>query len=111
MLVGARDRVKEGIRVRRTERIEPFNVGVIPGKFTPPKVVRQCEDHACLGHSKSFETSTSCNLIPLFTLASNQNSMKVGRGVLFTAWNQRRCTDALSCLEASNSRKIGQANQ
>jgi hypothetical protein len=53
MLVGAGDRVKEGIGVRRTERIEPFNVGVILGKFTPPKMVRQCENHANLGYSKS----------------------------------------------------------
>ena len=53
MLVGMGDGVKEGIGVRRTKWIEPFNIGVILGKFTPPKVVRQCKDHAYLGHSKA----------------------------------------------------------
>ena len=53
MLVGVSNRVKEGIRVRRTEWIEPFNIGVILGKSTPMKVVRQCKDYAYLGHSKS----------------------------------------------------------
>ena len=40
ILVGAGNRVKEGIRVSRTEWIEPFDIGVILGKSTPTKVVR-----------------------------------------------------------------------
>ena len=53
ILVGAGNRVKEGIRVSHTEWIEPFNVGVILGRSTPTKVVRQRKDYAYLGHSKS----------------------------------------------------------
>ena len=53
MLVGAGNRVKEGVRVSCTEWIEPLNVGVILGKSTPTKVVRQRKDYVYLGHSKS----------------------------------------------------------